>query len=68
MFSTELYLIYLELALSNKRQSKMADLNAVGGRLAAEVNGFSLCKPSEILQSEIIYVRSSVISFEHVRL
>ena len=29
----------------------MADLNAVGGRLVAEVNGFSLCKPPEILHS-----------------
>ena len=39
---TELYLIYLEIALSNNAEAKnMADLDAVGGRLAAEVNGFS---------------------------
>ena len=38
---TELYLIYLEIALSNRRAEakNMTDLNAVGGRLAAEVNG-----------------------------
>ena len=36
---TELYLTCLEVALSNKRRSNnMADLSAVGGRLAVEVN------------------------------
>ena len=43
VLSTELYLIYLEVALLNKHRSQknMADLYAVGGRLAAEVNGLS---------------------------
>ena len=42
----------------------MADLDAFGGRLAAEVNGLSWCKPPEILHSlkKLIYIHSSVIS------
>ena len=43
VLSSELYLIYVEAALSNKLRSKknMADLDAVSGRVAAEVNGLS---------------------------